>query len=169
MPIPARDESAAYYHRYIDRVPEEDVVGVLERQLPEALALFEGISDEKSLARYAAGKWSIRELVNHVNDVERLMTFRAFWFGRGFDVPLPGFDQDPSVIAARPDAVPWKDLLDEFRSVRLATIAFFRNLPAGAWDRRGEASGYPFTVRALAYICAGHLRHHEAVLKEKYL
>src|SRR5215471_17758022 len=105
MPIPARDEAAPYYYRYIDRVPEEDIVGVLERQLPEALALFEGISEQKSLARYADGKWSIRELMNHVNDVERLMCFRAFWFARGFDTPLPPFDQDPSVVAARPDAV----------------------------------------------------------------
>lgn len=166
--IPSRDEAAPYYYRYIDLVPEADVVGVLERQLPEALAFLGGISDDKSRHRYLPEKWSIRQLVSHVCDTERVMLFRAFWFARGFASPLPAWDEGPSAEAARADDVPWVSQLDEIQAVRLATLAFFRNMPEDAWDRKGEASGRPFTVRSLAYIIAGHLFHHEAVLKERY-
>jgi hypothetical protein len=166
--VPARDEAADYYFRYIDLVPETDVVGVLERQLPETLAFLGGISDEKSKHRYAPEKWSIRQLVSHVCDTERVMVFRAFWFGRGFTSPLPAWDEKPSAEAAKADEVPWASLLDEIQAIRLSTLAFFRSLPDEAWDRAGEASGKPFTVRALAYIVAGHLVHHETVLKERY-
>ena len=169
MPIPSRDEAVPYYFRYIDRVASEDVVGVLESQLDEFLPWLAGISEEESLHRYAPGKWSIRQVVNHLCDVERLMTFRALWFARGFDSPLPSFDENTSAEAARSDDVPWKDHLDELRAVRLATVAFFRALPAEAWSRGGIASGNRFTARALAYINAGHLDHHAQILRERYL
>jgi hypothetical protein len=166
---PNRDEAAPYYFRYIDRVAAGDIVDRLRAQSDEALALFSTISEEKSLHRYEPDKWSIRQVVNHVNDTERLFLSRAFWFARGFDSPLPSYDQDIGSLHARADDVAWASHLEEFRGVRLATVAFFRNLPAEAWKQKGTASGNPFTVRALAWITAGHFEHHVAILRERYL
>jgi uncharacterized damage-inducible protein DinB len=166
--LPERSEAAPYYFKYIDRVPDRDIIGVLERQRDDALALFSTLSEEKSLERYAPGKWSIRQVANHVSDCERVFLFRAFWFARGFDSPLPNFEQDVAAAASQADAFSWASHIEEFRAVRQSTLAFFRNLPAQAWMRSGVASGNPFTVRALAYITAGHLAHHRAVLEERY-
>jgi hypothetical protein len=104
-----------------------------------------------------------------VNDTERLFLSRAFWFARGFDSPLPSYDQDVGSLHARANDVAWASHLEEFSGVRLATVAFFRNLPAEAWKQKGIASGNPFTVRALAWITAGHFEHHMAILRERYL
>lgn len=166
---PNRTEAAEYYFTYIDQVPKGDIREILRAQVPETLALLHGISDEKSLHRYAPDKWSIRELVSHVNDAERLFVFRAVWFARGFDSPLPSFDQDIAVSAARADEREWNTHIDEFISIRSATVSFFDNLPEHDWSRRGIASDNPFTVRSLAYIAAGHLAHHSKVLKQRYL
>jgi hypothetical protein len=166
---PEPQEAAPYYSRYIDRIESEDVLGTLAAQLPETLALLEGISEERSRHRYAPDKWSIRQLLNHVTDTERVFVFRAFWFARGFEGPLPSFDQDIGAGAARADEVSWGRHVEEFQSVRLATLTFFRNLPAEGWTRSGIASDNPVTVRALAYITAGHLAHHAAILRERYL
>ncbi len=104
----------------------------------------------------------------HVNDTERLFAFRAFWFARGLDSSLPSFDQDAAVPLAGADARSWASHIEEFQAVRGATLTLFRGLPDDAWARRGIASGNPFTVRALAYICAGHVAHHVGVLKDRY-
>jgi len=168
MGRPGTDEAAEYYFKYIDRVTADDVVGFLSTQLDEALPYLSGISEERSLYRYAPEKWSIRQVLNHVSDCERVFAYRALWFARGFDTPLPSFDQEIGAAGAKADDVPWSDHVEEFRGVRLATLSFFRNLPAEAWERRGVASGNPFTVRALAYIAAGHYAHHEAILRERY-
>ena len=167
--VPERTEAAPYYFTYIDRITDPDVVSVLEAQLRETTALFSGISEEQSLHRYAPDKWSIRQVLNHLSDTERMMAFRAYWFARNFDTPLPSFDQNIAVAAARADDYTWSAHVDEFRAVRLATLAFFRNLPEEAWPRRGVASGNPFTVRALAYVAAGHVAHHIAMVKDRYL
>ena len=106
---------------------------------------------------------------NHVNDAERVFVSRALWFARGFETPLPSFEQEIAVGAAGADAVEWARHLEEFRQIRMATLAFFRNLPADAWQRRGTASGNPFSVRALAFIVAGHTVHHMTILRERYL
>ena len=166
---PEPQEAAPYYFRYIDQVQSADVLGELAAQLDETLALLGGISEEQSLHRYAPDKWSIRQVLNHVTDTERVFVFRALWFGRGFDTPLPGFDQNVAAPTARADEISWARHLEEFRSVRLATLTFFRNLPAEAWTRSGVASDNPVTVRALAYITAGHVAHHAAILRERYL
>jgi len=166
---PEPQEAAPYYFRYIDQVQSEDVLGTLEAQLDETLALLGGISEERSLHRYAPEKWSIREMLNYVTDTERVFVFRALWFARGFDTPLPSFDQNVAVPTAGADEISWARHVAEFRSVRLATLTFFRNLPAEAWMRSGIASDNPVTVRALAYITAGHLAHHVAILRERYL
>lgn len=166
-PLPS--EAAPYYFNYINRVPEENILPVLEKQLEETLPLLHGISEEKSLYRYAADKWSIREMWNHVNDAERVFVHRALWFARGFDSPLPSFEQEIAVTGGKADGIAWVSHVEEFRQIRLATIAFFRNLPEEAWMRSGMASEKPFTVRACAYIVAGHVAHHAAVLREKYV
>lgn len=166
---PERDEAAPYYSTYIDRIASADIQGVLEGQAEATQAFLRGISEEKSLYRYAPGKWSIRQMWNHVNDAERVFVSRALWFARGFETPLPSFDQEIAVGAAGADAVEWARHVEEFQQIRMASIAFFRNLPADAWERRGTASGNGFTVRALAYIVAGHTIHHMTVLRERYL
>ena len=169
MPIPQPHEAAPYYFKYIDQVQGDDVVAVLQDQLDETLSLLSGISEERSLHRYAPDKWSFRQVINHVNDCERLFVFRALWFARGFDSPLPSFDEKISAAAARAEDFPWASHVEEFRASRLSTLAFFRNLPAEAWMRSGTASGMPFTVNALAYLAAGHLTHHLTIIRERYL
>ncbi len=166
---PDRTEYADYYSSYIEKVGAGDVMTVLERQLGEMLPLLEKVSEEQSLHRYSPGKWSMRELLCHVNDTERLFAFRAFWFARGLEDPLPSFDQDVAVGIARADERSWRSHLDELKSIRAGTLTLFRGLPDDAWMRRGVASGNPFTVRSLAYICAGHCAHHVKVLRERYL
>jgi hypothetical protein len=166
---PERTEAAPYYFTYIDLIPDADIVGVLERQLDETSSFFSGISEERSLHRYAPEKWSIRQVLNHLNDCERLFSARAFWFARGFDTPLPSFDQNIAVEASGADDYSLASHLAEFRAIRQATVPFFRNLPAQSWSRTGIASGNPFTVRALAYVAAGHVVHHTAIVRERYL
>lgn len=166
---PERSEANDYYFRYIDLVQGTDVCAVLEAQLEATLALLGRFTDAGSRHRYGAGKWSVREAAGHVNDTERLFVSRAFWFARGFDTELPSFDQNIAVAASGADERAWESHVGEFRAVREATIALFRNLPAAAWSRRGVASGFPFTVRALAYLAAGHVEHHNAILRTAYL
>jgi len=165
---PSANEAAPYYFKYIDRIPDENIVHALEAQLDETLPVLHRISEEKSLHRYASDKWSIRELWNHVNDAERVFVYRALWFARGFETPLPSFDQDVAVGASRCNEVAWAAHVEEFKEIRLATISFFKHLPEQAWMRTGTASDMQFTVRALAYIVAGHVAHHAEVLHQKY-
>ncbi len=166
---PEAHEAVPYYSTYIDKVPSGDIREILERQKGETRTFLEGISEEKSRHRYAAGKWSIRQVLGHVNDCERLYVFRAFWFARGFDSPLPSFEEKIAVPAARADDISWARHVEEFAAIRTATTTFFRNLPDSAWSRTGIASGNPFTVRALAWIAAGHVAHHIGLVKERYL
>jgi hypothetical protein len=166
---PEATEAAPYYFGYINRVSGQDILCTLQSQLDETLPFLRGIPEEKSLYRYAPEKWSVRQMWGHVNDTERVFLMRALWFARNFDTAQPSFDQDIAVAAAGSDDVPWARHVEEFREIRLATISFFRNLPEEAWTRKGVASGNPFTVRACAYIVAGHVTHHETVIREKYL
>jgi hypothetical protein len=169
MGRPGRDEAAEYYFRYIDRIESEDILGVLDAQLGDTLRFLRAISEERSLHRYEPGKWSIRQVLNHVNDCERVFAGRAFWFARGFDSPLPSFDEKVSASAAGAHVVAWARHVEEFEAIRRGTMSLFRNMPEEGWARAGTASGYPFTVRALAYIIGGHVAHHRGVLEERYL
>ena len=166
---PLDTEAAQYYFTYINQVVGEDIISIIEGQLDESLDLFARISSEKSLHRYAPDKWSIRQVLNHVSDTERAFAFRALWFARGFDAPLPGYDQNIAASGAGADNVSWAAHIEEFRGVRLSTISLFRNMPAEAWLRSGVASDNPFTVRAMAFIIAGHVEHHITILRERYL
>jgi hypothetical protein len=150
-------------------VASDDVVSVLGTQIEGTLATFRAVSPERSLERYAPDKWSLREVVGHVIDAERIFAYRALTFARNDRTELPGFDQDPYVAAARSDTRDWRDLLEELELLRRANVLMFRGLDPEAWQRRGVASGNPITVRALAYIIAGHELHHLGVVRAKYL
>jgi len=169
MSQPQANEAASYYFRYIDLAPTDDIVSFLDQQFKETMPLLEGISEEQSTHRYAPDKWSIREMLNHISDGERIFLGRALWFARGFTDPLPSFDQEIAVAGAKANETSWADLVDEFRTVRLATLSFLRSLPSEAWSRTGIASDSPVSVNALVYIIGGHLAHHVNVLKERYL
>jgi hypothetical protein len=168
MTRPQSTDAASYYFNYIDLITSDEIVPVMESQMDETLRFLEGISEEQSLTSYAPGKWTIRELLNHVNDGERIFLGRAVWFARGFQDPLPSFEQDVAVQAAKANQTPWSELVEEFRTVRLSTLSFFKHLPDEAWSRSGVASDNPVSVRAIAYIIAGHVAHHTQVLTEKY-
>ncbi len=166
---PESTEAAPYYFTYINQVGSDDVLSVIEGQLQEVLSLCSEISEERSAHRYSPDKWSIRQVLNHVTDTERAFAFRALWFARGFEPPLPDYDQNIAAAGADADHVAWGEHVEEFRRVRLATVSLFRNLPADAWLRTGIASNNRFTVRALAFITAGHVTHHVKILRARYL
>ena len=166
---PTKSEAAEYYFTYIDQVKGDDIQVVLATQLEESPACFTGISEDKSLDRYSPEKWSIRQVLNHISDTERSMAFRALWFGRNFSTPLPSYDQNIAASGAEAERISWTAHIEEFRRVRLATISLFANMPSEGWMRTGVASDNLFTVRALAYLIAGHYAHHVKILSERYL
>jgi hypothetical protein len=166
---PDPGEYLPYFGRYIDRVPGDDGLASIEGQIGDTLALLRGVSEADSLKRYAAGKWSLRELVGHVTDAERVFAYRAMRFARGDETPLPGFEQDPWIAQGNFDSRPWTDLLDELATVRRGSVLLLRGLDPAAWGRKGVASGGPLSVRALAFIIAGHELHHMNVVRTKYL
>jgi hypothetical protein len=166
---PAPGEAADYYHKYIGQVGDGDIRELLARQRHDALTFLKELPEGKAGHRYGADKWTLREVVGHLNDCERLFMARAFWFARGFDSALPSFDQNVAMAASGADARSWASHLDEFDAVRAGTVAFVRSLPDPAWDRSGIASDARFTVRALAYIAAGHVEHHLAIVRARYL
>ena len=169
MTRPQPNEAASYYSQYIDLITSDEIVPAMKEQFGQTVRFLEGISEEQSLKAYAPGKWTIREVLNHVNDGERLFLSRAFWFARGFQEAMPSFDQDVAARYANANQTPWASLLEEFKTVRAATISFFELMPEEGWSRSGVASDNPVTVRAIAYIIAGHVAHHVNVLNEKYL
>jgi len=166
---PEASEYAPYYEKYVSLVPAGDVVETLERQLEGTLALLRGLGEERAGSRYEPGKWSVRELVGHLIDAERVFAYRALRFARGDRTPIPGFEQDDYVRGGNFDARTLADLIDEFGAVRRATVALLRPLDPEAWRRTGTASDNPFSVRALAHIIAGHELHHVEILRTKYL
>ena len=166
---PQEVEAAPYYFTYINQIAGDDACTIIESQLEEALEFFAGISEEGSLHRYAPEKWSIRQVLNHVTDTERALAFRALWFARGFNSPLPSYDQNLAAAGAEADKISWAAHVEEFRRVRLSTISLFDHMPEDAWIRSGIASDNLFTVRALAYIIPGHLAHHVRIVRERYL
>ncbi|HKS07779.1 MAG TPA: DinB family protein [Gemmatimonadaceae bacterium] len=166
---PAADEFAPYYARYIDRVPTGHVVDFLRSHAQTFGALLAQIPRDRETYAYAPGKWTIRELLLHVIDTERVMSYRALSIGRGDATPLPGFDENVWAPESGANARSLIDLTAEFAAVRGATIALLNGLPAVAWSRRGTASNNPVSTRGLAYIIAGHAIHHEGILRERYL
>jgi hypothetical protein len=166
---PGADEYGAPYAGYVARIPADaDILGLLAQQQAETLARLMAVPDSRGDHRYAAGKWSVKQVILHLADTERIMAYRALRIGRGDSTPLPGFDQNLYAPASGADHRTTADLAQELTEVRQATLALFRHLPAAAWSRRGTASDTGVSVRALAWIIAGHERHHLAVLAERY-
>jgi len=167
--LPAATEHDPYYGKYISQVPEKDVLAALENQIEDAIKMLRAIPESKAGHRYAPGKWSIREVVGHLIDAERVFAYRAMRFGRNDATDLPGFDENKYVPAGGFDARTLADLASEWEHVRRANLAMFRGFPAEAWGRRGNANAAPITVRALAWIIAGHGLHHMKLIRERYL
>ncbi len=162
-------EFDAYFATYIGKVTGDDPLAAMERQMEEWLPVLEGTAPERTLERYAPGKWTMREVLNHIADTERVFAFRGLWFARGFESALPGFDQDVGVVGAKADAIAWPALIEEFKRVRAATLMLYQHLPSEAWMRVGVANQKKMTVRAVAFILAGHAEHHLRMLRERYL
>jgi uncharacterized damage-inducible protein DinB len=166
---PLPDEYAPYYAKYVGRVPAGDIVRTLEENARETDALLRS-EGARALAdhRYAEGKWSVKEVVGHLTDAERVFAYRMLRIARGDTTPLAGFDENAYTPAGEFDARTIDDLLEEFLAVRHATIRLVRGLPVDAWTRRGTASDNPVSVRALAFIIVGHEQHHRAILEQRY-
>ena len=165
---PNDTEFAAFYKGYVSLVPESDILSVLDRQPGELSDLVSSVPANRETFRYAPGKWSIREVLGHLVDGERVFGYRAFCISRGEQKLLPGFDENDYVAASTSDRVPATDLADEFTSVRQANLAALRRLDGEAWARIGNANGHAISVRALAFIMAGHMRHHVGILTSRY-
>lgn len=166
---PQTNEYAPYYDRYISLVKSHDIAGELEEQRRQTLLLFSGRSESDGDLRYAPDKWSVKEVLGHLNDTERIMSYRALRIARGDATPIEGYEQDDYVRNGPFARLKLADLIEEYIAVRRATVSLFRNLDEAAWTRRGAANKNEVTVRALAYIVAGHELHHRAILEEKYL
>ena len=166
---PEASEHAPYFERYTKLVPDGDVVETLARQSAETLALLRGLSPEKAAYRYAPGKWSVKDVVGHFTDTERVFAYRALAIARGDQGSLPGFDENVYAELARFDRLPLADVLAGFAVVRESSLTFLRQLDGEAWVRQGTANGHLTSTRAMAFIMAGHERHHVNVLRERYL
>jgi hypothetical protein len=166
---PDATEYAPFYAGYVADVPETDVVSVLRESGRDLVSALAAIPETQGGHRYAADKWTVREVIGHLIDAERIFTYRALRLARADATPLPGFEENDYVRAAGSDARTIADLVDELRAVRESTVRLFASLPDASWARRGVVNGREISVRALAFITAGHARHHLGVLRERYL
>lgn len=166
---PQPSEYAPYYGRYVDLVPETDILSALETQSAATQKMLAGIDESRAGFRYAPDKWTIRQLVGHIEDSERVFTYRALTFARGATTPLPGFEQDEFMAASPFDRSTLRQRAEGLQNVRRTTLDLFRELDDAGWERGGTASDNHVTVRAIAYITVGHERHHLKVLRERYL
>jgi hypothetical protein len=168
MTRPLETEYAPFYRGYVAHVGEEEILPVLRSQLDHLDVLLGQVTPERETYAYAEGKWSIRELTGHLIDAERVFGYRAFCIARGESRNLPGFDEKEYLLRAPYHQIALEDLLSELRLARLSNIAMLRNLDDQAWMRVGTANDAQVSVRALAFIMAGHVRHHMGVLRERY-
>jgi hypothetical protein len=166
---PAPSEYSPYYETYVGKVADSDIIAVLTAQLTATSAFLTQLPASKVDFRYAPGKWTLREVIGHVVDMEWVFTARALHFARAVPGALPGVEQDDVMKVVNFAARPWSAMIDEYRHLRSANIRLFEGFDDAAWNRSGVASGNPVTPRALAYIIAGHERHHMGVIRERYL
>lgn len=166
---PTTDEYPSFFAGYVAQVPDGDVVEALIGSAEITAALLHDVSDEVAGHAYAEGKWTLKEVLLHCADAERIFAYRALRMARGDETPLPGWDENEYAPMSGANARTLDSILDEFESVRDATVTLFQGLPEAAWSRAGTANGRSLTVRAIAWIAAGHLLHHLAVMQEKYL
>ncbi|WP_068785014.1 DinB family protein [Paenibacillus phocaensis] len=166
---PQAGEYAKHFAPYIDEVPEGDLLAYLENQPKLLRQKWAGVSEEQANYRYAEGKWSVKEVLGHMTDTERIMSYRMLRIARGDSTPLPGFEEELFVRQAGFDRLSIEELLRGFEIVREATLALVRQLDAAAWTRMGTAAGEPASARSLAYNIAGHAQHHARILNERYM
>lgn len=166
--MPAADEYVPYYGRYLAKLQGDDVLAILESQAVSTAKLLAATSETVGMHRYDTGKWSVKEVIGHLADGERIFAYRALRFSRNDATELPGFEENEYVPEGRFDLRTLKSMAAEFAAVRAATLAFFRGLDPTHLMRRGIANGAPVSVRALAAIIAGHEHHHVGLLRERY-
>ncbi|PLS03129.1 DinB family protein [Neobacillus cucumis] len=166
---PKASEFPEYYVPYVNLVPEGDLLEILKEQLEKTTELFESLSEENALHRYDPGKWSIKEVLGHMTDTERIMSYRLLRVGRGDQTPLAGFNENDYIAESNFDELSNKQLLEDFTAVRKATSTLINNMPKQAWEKIGIANNSETTTRALAYIIAGHAIHHLKIINERYL
>ncbi len=167
MPRPQPNDFAPHYAGYVSLVPGDDLLAALRRQKDEVLALLRSVNEETSLVRHAPYTWSVKQVVGHVNDGERVFGYRALCLARGETAALPGFDENAYVVTAHFDDYPFRDLVDEFAALRRSNLLMLKNLPADAWARAGTVWERPITMNAQAYILAGHVQHHFNILRRR--
>jgi hypothetical protein len=167
QPLPG-EYGEAYAH-YLGSTPKGDLLSVLQAQSADVAALFGALSEVQGAYRYAPGKWSLKDLLQHLSDGERIFAYRTLRLGRGDATPLPGFEENDYAAAAKADDRPLADLLADFRVAREATLSLCRSLPDQAWDFKGTTSGKQITARCIPYIIHGHAAHHLDVIRERYL
>jgi DinB superfamily len=168
MQRPEKTEYDPYYEGYVELVEKEDIIDLLERQKTELSDAFGGFGEDRGNYRYAEGKWSIKELLSHIIDGERMFAYRVFRISRGDKTPIEGFEQDGYIENSHANERSFGDMIDEFENLRSANLLFFRNLQGADWARTGTANEMEISVRALAFIMGGHVRHHLNILDERY-
>jgi len=169
MKRPNRDEYASYYHTYVETVPDGDIIKTLHKQIAEMGKLFKNVSKKQSLFRYAPEKWSVREVLGHIIDAERIFSYRTLCFARNDMKEFHGFDENEYISKSNYNEIKLSELIDEFSELRNSNVIMFRNFSDEMWLRTGRANNNSFTVRAMAYIMVGHVNHHIGVLKDRYL
>ena len=169
MNRPEKNEYAEYYDRYISLIPEGEIVPILEKQIDDMAAMFAGVPEDKGTFSYAPGKWTTKESLSHVIDAERIFAYRLLRISRGDETPLEGFDQEGYIENSNANARSFADLLEEFALQRRSNLLLIRNLSDAASRRMGTASDNPVSARALAYMLAGHVKHHENIFRNNYL
>ncbi|MFP7171158.1 DinB family protein [Terribacillus sp. 7520-G] len=165
---PSTTEYPAYYQDYMKLVPEGNIAALFKEQKRQTTNLLQGLTDEQACFAYEAGKWTIKEVIGHLTDTERILSYRLLTIARGDVTPLPGFDEDSYVQQAKFTQMTVASLLAQYRAVRASTIALLESLGEQDWVRQGMANGHATSVRALAYIMLGHERHHHEVLHDRY-
>lgn len=168
MSRPQPAEYDSYYQKYISLVPEEEIIPALERQAEEIAELLKSVSEEKGTYAYTDGKWTVKEVISHLIDGERIFAYRAFRIARGDKTPIEGFEQDGYIENSHANRRSIAKLVDEFTLLREANTIFFSNLEVGDWVRTGRANNVEISVRSLAWIMVGHIRHHINILKSNY-
>jgi hypothetical protein len=169
MSRPQQAEYDPYYQKYISLVPENEIIPALKNQIDELADLFKGVPEEKGTYTYADGKWTVKEVLSHLIDGERMFAYRAFRIARGDKTPIEGFEQDGYIENSYANLRTLAELMREFDLLREANLMFFSNLESSDWVRTGTANNVEISVRSLAWIMVGHIRHHVAILKERYL
>ena len=166
---PESSEYAPYYGKYVALVPDGDIAVTLSRQIDATAAFLSPLSEQQAAYAYAPGKWSIKEVLGHLMDTERIFTYRALRIGRNDKTPLPGYEQDDYVASANFNGRSLSGLLEEFAAVRNSTVQLFKHFTDKEWERRGTANQVEMTALSLGYVVAGHELHHMDVVRKRYL